>query len=206
MPEATLHMFNTHLGAWAEPQLAPHYALWFGDASAVDREVPDSPTDMGHPVEESSEPDVEDVDQDSEQDAETGKRARHHAESQKTPERPRKRRRSGGKDSEDGGERERKMSRSSRACLGCRRYKVRCMPGPTLLPPDENAPCARCTQNDQRCQFTQSNRGKYPVKKYAQLKKLHEHLEEMLRFLTEVADSLPQTQSSHAGPSSSRFH
>lgn len=135
MPEATLHMFNTcaplscdsfnrhynysHLGAWAEPQLAPHYALWFGDASAVDREVPDSPTDMGHPVEESSEPDVEDVDQDSEQDAETGKRARHHAESQKTPERPRKRRRSGGKDSEDGGERERKMSRSSRSVVRC---------------------------------------------------------------------------------------
>ncbi|KAL5636666.1 hypothetical protein ACGC1H_000580 [Rhizoctonia solani] len=160
-------------------------------------------TEAGYPGEE-SEPEPEEV----EPSVTTGKRTRQSG--QVGPDRPKRRRKSAD------GERE-PTRRSSRACLGCRKVKVRCMPGPSRLPQGEDSPCARCAQSGQPCQFKESNRGKYPTKKFAQLKQLHAHLEETLRVLTELTDeqaharsrSEPRSQSeplSIAGPSSLRFY
>ncbi|KAF8681306.1 WD40 repeat-like protein [Rhizoctonia solani] len=168
----------------------------------------DSPlTDPGYPGEE-SEPEAEAEIEEAEQSTVTGKRTRQSGEV--GPNRPVKRRKSAD------GERE-PARRSSRACLGCRRFKVRCMPGPSQRPPTESSPCARCAQNGHDCHFKESLRGKYPTKKFGQLKRLHAHLEETLRVLTEIADQRAQVQSrsqcrsrsepsSMAGPSSYTFY
>ncbi|CAE6479955.1 unnamed protein product [Rhizoctonia solani] len=165
----------------------------------------DSPlTEAGYPGEE-SDPEPEEV----EPSVSAGKRTRQSGGGV-GPDRPKKRRKSADSEREP-------ARRSSRACLGCRRFKVRCMPGPSQLPPGEESPCARCTQNDHHCQFQESKRGKYPTKKFAQLKQLHAHLEETLRVLEEMADqqaqarprSQPRSRSEPlpiAGPSSYRFY
>lgn len=210
--------YRIHQGAWSQPPQPPtvalstqHFEQWFGNANEAtlvdepDHEYSESPTEGAYPREESSEPDAEEVDVEQEsQGGSPGKRSRQ-SEGEQTPEKRRKRRRSGDKESEDGGERDRKMSRSSRACLGCRRFKVRCMPGPSQLSPDENAPCARCTQNDQPCMFTESHRGKYPVQKLNRLRKVLERQEEVLRLLDELCDSRSKARHQPvAGPSSGR--
>ncbi|CUA69419.1 hypothetical protein RSOLAG22IIIB_03944 [Rhizoctonia solani] len=157
-------------------------------------------TEAGYPGEE-SEPDPEEV-----EPSIAGKRTRQIGTL--GPERPKKRRKSAD------GERE-PARRSSRACLGCRKFKVRCMPGPTQLPPGDESPCARCAQNGHICRFQESKRGKYPTKKFAQLRQLHAHLEETLRVLTELTDeqARARSRSEHrsrsepiAGPSSLRFY
>ncbi|CAE6496342.1 unnamed protein product, partial [Rhizoctonia solani] len=160
-------------------------------------------TEAGYPGEE-SEPEPEEV----EPSVLAGKRTRQSREV--GPDRPKKRRKSADEEREP-------TRRSSRACMGCRKYKVRCIPGPSQLPPGEDSPCARCTQNGHKCRFEESKRGKYPTKKFAQLKQLHAHLEETLRILTELTDEQTRARSQSqspwwsepspaAGPSSLRFY
>ncbi|CAE6420918.1 unnamed protein product [Rhizoctonia solani] len=188
---------------------APEAHLGEPEPNAILYEEPepaltDSPlTEPEYPCEE-SEPEVEEV----EHSAAAGKRTRQSREI--GPDRPAKRRKSAD------GERE-PARRSSRACLGCRRFKVRCMPGPSQCQPTEDSPCARCAQNGQHCHFKESLRGKYPTKKFAQLKRLHAHLEDTLRILTEITEHQAQVRSrsqtrsqsepsSIAGPSSRSFY
>ncbi|CAE6503407.1 unnamed protein product [Rhizoctonia solani] len=161
-------------------------------------------TEAGYPGEE-SEPEPEEV----EPPIARGKRTRQSG-GEVGPDRTKKRRKSAD------GERE-PTRRSSRACLGCRKFKVRCMPGPSRLPPGEGSPCARCAQNDHQCVFEESKRGKYPTKKFAQLKRLHAHLEETLRILQDVTDQQAENRARSQqrslseplpipGPSSLRFY
>ncbi|KAJ1308947.1 hypothetical protein OPQ81_004630 [Rhizoctonia solani] len=160
-------------------------------------------TEPGYPGEE-SEPELEEM------EPKMGTRKRTRQSGEGRPDGPKKRRKS------DDGERE-PARRSSRACLGCRRFKVRCVPGPSRLPPGEGSPCARCAQTGHQCQFIESNRGKYPTKKFAQLKRLHAHLEETLRVLVEMNDQQARARSRSqsrslseplpiAGPSSLKFY
>lgn len=113
--------------AWTQPPQPPlstqHFEEWFGSAESTLVDEPEhdfsespteSPTEAAYPREESSEPDVEEGDVEPEREGGSpGKRSRQ-SEGEQTPEKRRKRRRSGDKDSEDGAERDRKMSRSSR--------------------------------------------------------------------------------------------
>ncbi|KAG8691086.1 hypothetical protein FRC11_006909 [Ceratobasidium sp. 423] len=199
----TAHGYNV-TSAIGDSSLEEHgpSAVVFEEPEQVFSESP--ATEAGYPGEE-SEPEPEEV----EPPTTSGKRTRQSG-AEVGPDRTKKRRKSADTEREP-------ARRSSRACLGCRRFKVRCMPGPSQLPPGEGSPCARCAQNDHQCVFEESKRGKYPTKKFAQLKRLHAHLEETLRILQDISDQQAQSRarSQHrslseplpiSGPSSLRFY
>ncbi|QRV73054.1 Fungal Zn(2)-Cys(6) binuclear cluster domain [Ceratobasidium sp. AG-Ba] len=156
---------------------------WFGNSSA------EQPY-MGHQaygshgayVEEPEEVDYE-IEQDQEEDveAQSTKREASEAEDSETasPAPKSKRRRRTGEDGD-------RKIRSSRACLVCRKFKAKCMPGPSGREPDEDSPCSRCSAMGHSCEFTVSLRGKYPTKKFARLQKQVEHMEHINRLLDEA--------------------
>ncbi|WRT69766.1 uncharacterized protein IL334_006757 [Kwoniella shivajii] len=55
-----------------------------------------------------------------------------------------------------------KLTRGSRACIACRKIKMRCIPDETSGP---GAPCKRCKSGGHECIFEESNRGKRSTRK-----------------------------------------
>lgn len=137
-----------------------------------------------------------DADAYQETDSTGGKRTRQSSDDDEA-DKPKKRRRSQ-KDSGEGSERK----RSSRACQGCRTAKMKCMPGPSMAPPDESHPCMRCALDNRPCEFKASRRGKPPVKKLAQLNWQLDHMDEILHSLRQALDDKRRNEGrrSHSYP------
>nr|XP_019043474.1 hypothetical protein I302_08052 [Kwoniella bestiolae CBS 10118]OCF22404.1 hypothetical protein I302_08052 [Kwoniella bestiolae CBS 10118] len=55
-----------------------------------------------------------------------------------------------------------KLTRGSRACIACRKIKMRCIPDESAGP---GAPCKRCKSGGHECIFEESNRGKRSTRK-----------------------------------------
>ncbi|KAI6109599.1 fungal-specific transcription factor domain-containing protein [Pisolithus sp. B1] len=67
-----------------------------------------------------------------------------------------------------------KSTRGSRACMVCRRLKMKCVGA------EQKPPCRRCQNNGHECIFEESNRGKRPVKKHEMLTKSIRKMEQTL--------------------------
>lgn len=96
-----------------------------------------------------------------------------------------------------------KLSRGSRACLVCRKVKMRCIGA------GEGVKCKRCLNGGHDCIFEESNRGKRSTKKPDQLNNslssMSETIEGVLKTLTPGTPQSDNSQYSSAEPSTSRL-
>ncbi|KAK4688546.1 hypothetical protein P7C73_g1570, partial [Tremellales sp. Uapishka_1] len=82
-----------------------------------------------------------------------------------------------------------KLTRGSRACIACRKIKMRCIP-------DENSgaggPCKRCKSGGHECVFEESNRGKRSTRKNEALAAKINKMEAALRGIGAALSNLDQ--------------
>ncbi|EIW71458.1 hypothetical protein TREMEDRAFT_67782 [Tremella mesenterica DSM 1558] len=83
-----------------------------------------------------------------------------------------------------------KLTRGSRACIACRKIKMRCVPDES---PGPNGPCRRCKVGGHECVFEESNRGKRSTKKNEALAAKVGKMEAALQRIGATLSNLDQT-------------
>ncbi|ORY34671.1 fungal-specific transcription factor domain-domain-containing protein [Naematelia encephala] len=82
-----------------------------------------------------------------------------------------------------------KLTRGSRACIACRRIKMRCIPDESSGP---GGPCKRCKSGGHECIFEESNRGKRSTRKNEAMAAKMARMEQALKSMGAALSNLDQ--------------
>lgn len=93
-----------------------------------------------------------------------------------------------GKKAGKDGKPKQKLTRGSRACIACRKIKMRCIQDESL----PNGPCKRCKTGGHECIFEESNRGKRATRKHEALAAKLGKMESALRGIGAALGNLDQ--------------